>query len=391
MSATTRQAWQLSRWRPTLRALALIAVAGVLIKLLLIWIASHWFDGLSVALCHWDCAWYLRTATSGYDLEPMTTPPTQGQANWAFFPLYILAVRAARAVTGLSIVESGILVSVLCFTGFLIASLEYRRITRPHSGQLAWIAFALTFPFTFYFFIPYSESAYALIATLVLIGIAAHRPSLTGVSGALLSATRPTGILLMPCIAVERGLVAWRHVRAMRRRPSALEVASILGDALLPLALVPIGLTAFMAYLYLRTGDALAFSHVQVGWNRHLHNPLMVLVSGYRQWDWHRVTTATSLSYGAAAATIGFAIAGYLALRHRWMEAYFCAASLLLAVSTGLDSIPRYLTGNPVFLFAIYDLIDRLELRRKVGVLVLLALIQAWLLWLWFHSVNILI
>jgi hypothetical protein len=369
----------------------LVAVAGVLVKFLPIWVAGHWFDGLSVALCHWDCFWYVHTATVGYDLQPWGNPPSEDAADWAFFPLYAIAMRAVHAVSGLSIVKSGILVSVLCFTGFLIASLEYRRITRPGSGQLGWIAFALTFPFTFYFFVPYSESLYAFIATLVLIGIVAHRPSLTGISGALLSATRPTGILLMPCIAVERGLAAWRRVRAMRRRLSALEAASVLGDVLLPLAMVPLGLMTFMAYLYLRTGDALAFIHVQVAWNRHFSSPLAMLALGYHQWDWYRVSTSTSTSYGTAAALVGFAVAGYLALRRRWMEAYFCTASLLLAISTGLDSIPRYLIGNPAFLFAVYDLVGWLGPRFRAVVLTLFALTQAWLVWLWFGNVNILV
>ena len=61
-------------------------------------------------------------------------------------------------------------------------------------------------------------------------------------------------------------------------------------------------------------------------------------------------------AYAAGCALLGLAGALWLAFRRRGAEAAFLAGCILLPAASGLDSLPRYVATNPVFLFAVYDL-----------------------------------
>jgi hypothetical protein len=76
-----------------------------------------------------------------------------------------------------------------------------------------------------------------------------------GVLGALASATRVTGVLLMVPFVYE-----YLAARRFDIRRTDWRVAG--------LVLIPCGLLAFMLYLHAVTGDALAFTHSQVGWQK---------------------------------------------------------------------------------------------------------------------------
>lgn len=47
------------------------------------------------------------------------------------------------------------------------------------------------------------------------------------------------------------------------------------------LSLISLGTTSYMAFNYHLTGDFMAFAHAQVILNRHLGNPLEILINSY--------------------------------------------------------------------------------------------------------------
>ena len=71
------------------------------------------------------------------------------------------------------------------------------------------------------------------------------------------------------------GALAWTF-RTGGERPRASELARIALGGLAPLA----ALGGFMAYLHARTGDALAFLHIQTAWRRSLSTPFAGLLQG---------------------------------------------------------------------------------------------------------------
>jgi hypothetical protein len=139
-------------------------------------------------------------------------------------------------------------------------------------------------------------------------------------------------------------------------------------------------------------GDALAFSHVQMLWDRVWIGPVQQLWNAFAAWDWALVLSPNGLpsqSYCAAWAVLGLAVAGWLAWRRRWAEAWLLAASILLPLSTAMHSLPRFVASNPFFLFACFDglqaLRGRLTFRALAGAGIA---VQAVVIAGWFISAN---
>jgi hypothetical protein len=295
-------------------------------------------------MCQYDCGWYVRLAAEGYrsNSEWDTLGPVP---NWAFFPLYPILLRATTALLNMSGEFSGLVLSNLLFAGFVFAGAMYLRRTRPGINPLWWVLFAVSFPFGFTFSAVYTESLFALLTVCVLIALQDRRLLLAAVLTALLCATRPTGVLMIPIILAHCARMLWQ---APDRR-------AVLGEALLPLAIAPLGLSAFMLYQYLVIGDALAFNHVQLLWGREWVGPLVNLGRAFAGWDWGRILAwhgDASRSYAASWAVLGLVVSGVLAWQRRFTEAWLLAASVLLPLSTAMHSLPRFVATNPFFLFA---------------------------------------
>lgn len=342
---------------------ASLIVGAVLLRLAVYAALAAPFGGLAAAMCQFDCGWYERIALAGYGADA-DWPPHGSLPHWAFFPLYPLLLRACVAVTGLPARVAGIVLSSLCLAGFMAAGAAYLRRTR---GALAapsqFVVLAAVMPIGLFFSALYSEALFALLATLALLGLARQRPGTGAVAAALASATRATGILLAPIFAV-RGLLALRR-EGVR--------------ALLPAVLAPLGLVLFMLAQWIAVGDPLAFSHVQELWNREWRGPQAYLWEGLAAWDWSALgglMAKSSLSFLAAWGLLGLAAALWLALRRRWAEAWLLAGCVLLPAATGLDSLPRFVACNPVFLFAVHDLLARLDRRLAWAVLAVLGVMS---------------
>lgn len=371
--------------RASLGAVRLSVLLGlILAKLLLYVAAAQLAGGAETSLCQWDCEWYVHTIQNGYDPEPRLSP-SRDYTNWAFFPLYPLLGRALGSVTGLDAFWSGTAVSVLCFAGFAMLSTRYRALTRPRGNPDAWTVLLLVYPFSLYFFMVYTESLYLLLTMLLLIAARRHTHAGAGLATSMLTATRPTGVLAIPYFVAER---TW-YARAMFAPGTTTSSRmSIAANALFPLALMPFGIACYMAYLYWLTGDALAFSHVQAAWGRSFQNPLKVLYWGLSKADWHLLLESQATqsgSYAASFAILASLACTWLLARGLLLEAWLLGATVLLALTTSLDSLPRYVAANPVFLLVVGDVADRIRPPIvRVGLAVACVLLQGVLLHQWF-------
>lgn len=341
------------------------------------------FGDVASALCQRDCAWHMEIAETGYFLNPKTGY-LPGQANWAFFPLYPLLVRTVAAL-GLATVKAGLVVSTLSCVGFAVAFTRYVQTTRPGSRLGPWLLLLAVWPLGFYDQINYSEGLYACLAIIAMLASQRGQLMPAAVATALLSATRLTGVLLSLWVAGRAVLEAMRELSS-----NSAPRLSFAAKYLLPIAVAPLGLFAFAAYLGWRTGDPLAFSHVQVAWGRDVGNPIVRLWHGLLKWDLHYLAswrTRQSETLDAILALSGLAAAFFLAMRRRFLEAYFCGASVLLPLCAGGHSMPRYIGANPAFLLAVGDLLTMMESRRlRAAILVVMALMQVGLVWMWMEG-----
>ncbi len=215
--------------------------------------------------CAWDGMAYARIAASGY------MPGTPSDV--AFFPAYPLLARGIMTVTGQRAEVALVLTSHLCLIGTMVLAAAYLRGRETGGGQaLAGyvLPVAALWPTTFFLRMGYSDS---LLLLLIVVALHAMErewpvPVIALMIGAA-TATRPTGIALVPAFA----LLLWRRAeravvaKSGREPPRTLAIHGRFAAQaawLLPMACW--GACAYMLYLALTFGDPLAFVAAQGEW-----------------------------------------------------------------------------------------------------------------------------
>jgi len=237
-------------------------------------------DLLAAPAARWDAAWYLVIARYGYrpDLGVFTASRT------AFFPTYPLGLRTISWF-GVPPVLAGVLLSLgalaLALYGIhRLTTLELACRERTLAGgwrlaDAARLAVLLTAfaPMAFYFSAVYSESLYLAVSVGLFWSARQGRWLSVGVLGALASATRSTGLVLM-LPAVMLYLYGPREDRRVdfAGRVRLLPRYRLRRDALW-LGLLPLGVVLYAACLGLSGGDPLAPFHAQDVWGRHFAGP----------------------------------------------------------------------------------------------------------------------
>jgi len=210
--------------------------------------------GVTQFLSAWDGGWYLAVVKHGY---PSPIPEIAGKATEStigFFPLYPLVVRFASHLLPFSAAVVAIAVSMLC--GAAVVLLFHRlafQFTDPETAERAAILFAF-FPGSFVLSMPYTEALMLLLAAVCFLSLFRHQWLLAGLSAALATACRPTGLALAAACA-------WQAAVAIRQRREWRSVVAPL--------LAPTGVLAFFLFLQARTGEFTAWFRVEKeGWKQ---------------------------------------------------------------------------------------------------------------------------
>ncbi len=271
-----------------------------------------WLGNLLAApVARWDAVWYLVIAHYGYrpDLASFGTG-----SRAAFFPLYPLGVRALSEL-GAPPIAAGVLLSLAALAAALygihrLSTLELDRLAggngdtsrrrvspdfgrrrvppgvgdSAHRDDVARMAVLVTAlaPMAFFFSAVYSESLYLALSVGLFWCARQGRWGWAGVLGALASATRSAGlVLVVPMV------VLYLYGPREDRPPDFPDRSwwqpryAVRCDALWVAAL-PVGVGAYMAYLALAGGSALMPFHAQEAWNRHFAGPYVAVWDGAR-------------------------------------------------------------------------------------------------------------
>jgi uncharacterized membrane protein len=274
-----------------------------------------------------DAFWYRRIAMHGYE------PPSRDGApknTWAFFPLYPFLVRALGG-GGDAFPLTAVVTSNLALLAALFAAAAAGRAMGASDDDVERAAWYIAlFPTSYFFSLPMTESVFLLLSAGSFLAAARQRWWGAGILGALASATRVIGICLLPALF----LIPLQR----RQRPSR---------QLLWLALIPFGVAAFVAYLYVRTGDPLAFVHAQTLWGRGgsatFTAPVQHGLVISKPWDF--------VALNAAVALLTIAAGVSFLMRRQWAYAAYALLSVAIPLSSGsLQSIARYaLVDFPLF------------------------------------------
>ncbi len=183
---------------------------------------------------NFDGKHYLSIAYRGY--QPLT---------YFYFPLFPLLARfLSFGHSFMNLAISGLVISNIAFLLGLFGL--YKLIRLDYKAEIAWttLFLILLFPTSFYFGSYYTESLFFVLAVWSFYFARKSNWFWSGTLGGLSSLTRILGLALFPALVVER----WQS-----HRKSWLSIIWIF--------LVPLGLGAYMFYLYEATGDPLNFLH----------------------------------------------------------------------------------------------------------------------------------
>jgi len=344
-------------------ALLLFAVSQ-LVELISMWL----FKGSYSALCSWDCGWYTSIVRDGYDLVPFRDKNGDA-ANWEFFPILPLAAYLLKVALALSPEVALIVTGKLFFLASIFAFIQFCRAYNLNISPVLAAAVVALNPYGIYGNTGYTEAPYLFMTCVTFCLLKQRRYIMSGSAGAFLGATRFVGItfLLSYLIGVVRDYASGRKI--------AWDIA------LLGFLLAPLGLALFMLFLYLHTGDALAFYHVEVAWSRHLRNPLGPIAETLHGGRLYL------LWFSMIVMALAFSLVLVLQRRIELAASlFFCA---IIPLSTGVWSIPRYLWWQAPLLLVLAECIA----WRRLWLLVL-PLFIGWSFYmysLWFGRNDIVI
>jgi hypothetical protein len=198
----------------------------------------------------WDTQWYIDIARRGYAWKK-----TVGTSPTAFFPLYPLLIHIGIVATHRSAILVALLISNLAFLGALVYVwlLAEWEIDRAVARRV--ILYVATFPTALFFFAGYTESLFLFLTVAAFYHLRRREWLIAGLFGALASATRVGGILLMVPMLYE-------YARDRNFSPREID------PGIVGVLLVPAGLLAFMVYLNAEVGNALAFTSAQSAWQK---------------------------------------------------------------------------------------------------------------------------
>lgn len=208
------------------------------------------FSRVAAALRIWDGNWYLEAA-EGY-AYPDVSAPNLGQIDIAFFPLFPILIRVVQGITGWTPLAAAVLVTgIFGATAIVAIWLLVHRISGREVADRAAMLIAF-FPGTIALTLVYSEGVMLTAAAGSLLALLHRKWWLAGLLGALASAARPNGI----AVALACGVAA---LIAIRRDRDWTSLAAP--------AIAPLGMVAYLGWLWANTGAANVWFRVQKeGW-----------------------------------------------------------------------------------------------------------------------------
>jgi hypothetical protein len=277
-----------------------------------------------------DAWFYRQIAETGYE-QP--TPDAKPKNSWAFFPLYPLLLKSLGGTSDRSFWILSVIVSNGALLGALFAVAAAGRAlgaSDDDAERAVW--YIALFPTSYFLSLPMTESLFLLLSAGAFLAAARQRWAVSGIVGGLAAATRVIGICLLPALLL---LPLQKRQRLSKQQ--------------LWLLAIPLGLLAFIAYLYIHTGDPLAFVHAQALWGRSAPGFAMAFPNSglavSKPWNF--------VALNAAAALLMMAAGVWFLIRRQWSYAAYTLMSAIVPLSSGsLQSMARYaLVDFPLFYF----------------------------------------
>lgn len=222
-------------------------VAVILIAILSFSTLPHsgkFSDNFWESFGNWDGGHFLGIAEQGYNEK----------FQYAFFPLYPLAIRAVSEITQNYLVAA-VLISIV--STFLGLNILYKLVVMDFDKKIAEkvVLALLFFPTSFFLLSAYSEGLFFFLVVLTFYFLRQNKLFWATVFAGLSSATRLAGLAVVAGLLIEIGIkqgITYKNWYVL---------------------LSPLGFLLYCIYLYSQTGDPFYFYTAENHWQRTLTNP----------------------------------------------------------------------------------------------------------------------
>ena len=274
---------------------------------------SNKFEGdFFISFANWDGGHFLGIAEHGYSEK----------FQYAFFPLYPLAIKLLSQITGNYLLAALLISTVASFLGL---QLFYKLIALDFDKKLAQKVIFITLfsPTSFYFLTVYSEGLFFFLVVATFYLLRKRKFFWVALFAALASATRLAGLALVAGILVEV------YTTSGINRKNWIVLLS------------PFGFLIYCWYLFWQTGDPFYFLTAENHWQRSFSIPGLNLWESLRNLNQGNIIDILFAMFG-----VGFALRAFRFLPISY--SIYCLFSILLPLFTSqLSSIPRFLL--PIF------------------------------------------
>lgn len=285
------------------------------------------------AFARYDAGWYHGIASQGYAFG------AGGRTNLAFFPIYPLLIRGGAWLLGGRQEDyyfAGIVISWLAFAAAMTMLYRLALLDLPRAAALRAVMYAAAFPFAFFFGMVYSESLFLLALVSTVYCLRTRRWLGGAASGAIMTATRVTGIMAVPGLA----LLTWGASGSDRRdrmKAGAAVAGALSGIGLYCAYNFALGGTPFAWY------DSITYWGYQPGGNPFASVAKLVQSVVTRPYQFLLEPMAPYDALNALAALGALALTPVIWRRFNAGYALIVVAALLLPLSSGqFEGLGRY-------------------------------------------------
>lgn len=322
---------------------------------------SHSSFNFGRFLNNMDAYYYADIVKNGYFSMPNPTADSNflwtgtqnGMCAWPFFPMVCVFVKILQILTFnlIPVMILGNIFSFICLVLFLFVLIRFLRLKKV---RINYFLIALLFVFTpvlKYFYSFYTEPLFMLLVITLMYFCEKKQFVSAGITGALLCATRVTGIFFILYLFYKIYMTVDIHTNNPLKT-FFLRLWQIIKTPkyFFSLVVFPLGIVTFMLFLkYFYHLHLLAFVHIQVAWGRVSGIPLLTLLKkaifpGY---------LGCFISSMFAICTIVFSVFVFFK-RKKYVESIIIVLLIISSTISFPFSIERYIYGMLLFSIELY-------------------------------------
>ena len=281
---------------------------------------------------NWDGSHYIYISQHGYT-------NIGDEANFiVFLPLYPAIIGVVNLIIGNSPLASILVSNIL----FVFAGIIFYKLLKQHYSEkfsVFVVVLMAIFPTSYFFSSSYPESLFVLLFCISFYFLDKNFVALSGLAGALLTLTRPFGVLVWPALGIES------------LKPKKISRIAVL------IIFAVLSISSYLAINYFVYHDFFAFQRIlKDHWQKSFVFPWQGIYQSWRvailynKWDDYKIMVGWGEAISSTLAWIFVPLSFNKKFKIRLSWAFYYLLGVIFFTSTGfILSAPRYLLSLPPF------------------------------------------